>query len=281
MSAVFKSTSGRGAVNALVELSAGKHVFREGDLGTEMFIIHAGQVEILKTVEGVETQLAILERGDFFGEMSLLEELPRAATARALTDVKLLQINGSTFDQMLRSNPEIAVRMMRKLSRRLRQTDELLERSLAGDDGGPESAAAAGGFPARDAARTAEGPELLVHEPSGMEFHLATSSETTIGRKDAVTNIYPDVDLTPVDSQRSVSRRHAKIYRRGQRFFVSEDIGTMNGTFVNGQRLATGIPMELSDGDDVRVGLVDLKIRLVPEETSPAVAAPGSAADPS
>ena len=92
----------------------------------EMYIIHEGRIEILKQIQGEQRQLAVLEKGDFFGEMSILEDLPRTASARAIGDVKLLLINGATFDQMLRTNPEIAVRMMRKLSRRLRETDRML-----------------------------------------------------------------------------------------------------------------------------------------------------------
>ena len=240
----------------LVEVPGGEHVFREGDLGTEMYIIHSGQVEIVKRVGEQEQQLALLEKGDFFGEMSLLEELPRAASARALTDAKLLEINGSTFDRMLRNNPEIAVRMMRKLSRRLRQTDELLQQAL-----GTTETEASAGFPVADRQRPL-GRERLVHEKSGMELHLSASSETTLGRKDPVTGIYPDVDLTPLDNQRSISRRHAKIHRRGDRFFLCEDIGTMNGTFVNGERLETGVPGEVRDGDEVRIGVVELTLRL-------------------
>jgi CRP-like cAMP-binding protein len=263
---VFKTGSGRGGApgHHVVDFAAGEYIFREGDLGTEMFIVHAGKVEILKQIEGEEKQLAVLERGDFFGEMSLLEELPRAAAARAESDVRLLQINGSTFDQMLRANPEIAVRMMRKLSRRLRQTDEMLERTMAGPH---EAAAAVAGIPMRDAPADVFGPEFLVHEKSGMEFHLASGDESTLGRRDPVTGIYPEVDLTPVDSQRSVSRRHAKIFRRAGKLYVSEDIGTMNGTFVNGDRLETGVPSEVNDGDEVRVGLVDLRLRFADDDT--------------
>jgi pSer/pThr/pTyr-binding forkhead associated (FHA) protein len=106
------------------------------------------------------------------------------------------------------------------------------------------------------------GPERLVHAPSGMEFSLSRGSETTIGRKDAVTGIYPDIDLTPVDGQRSVSRRHAKIYRRGPKFFLSEEIGTMNATFLNGARLETGVPGELRPGDEVRCGVVALRFEV-------------------
>ena len=104
----------------------------------------------------------------------------------------------------------------------------------------------------------AEGGEKLIHA-SGMVFPLALSPETMIGVKDPVSGIYPDIDLTPVDPQRSVSRRHAKIYRRGSMFFVAEEIGTMNLTCVNGMRLDTGVPVRIHAGDNLRFGLVDLQ----------------------
>ena len=257
---VFKTTSnaGRKGPGAMaVEFGAGDTIFREGDLGTEMYIIHEGKVEILNRLGDEDRVLAVLEKGDFFGEMSVLEDLPRAATARALTDARLLQINGSTFDQMLQSNPEIAVRMMRKLSRRLRETDELLKTSF-GNRQSPISSE----IPSLAAQRTAEGPERLVHVGSGMEFPLSQGPETTVGRRDPVTGIFPDVDLTPVDSQRSVSRRHAKIYRRGAKFFLSEEIGTMNSTFLNGNRLETGVPGEINPGAELRFGVVVLRLEV-------------------
>lgn len=258
---VFKTTGRKGSDGYAVEHAAGEYIFREGELGTEMYIIHEGQVEILNRVGEEEALLALLEKGDFFGEMSLLEELPRAASARALTATRLLQINGATFDQMLRDNPEIAVRMMRKLSRRLRETDDLLKGALAAA-GRPAASAREMPLPDRDAEMPGEGPERLVHGASGMQFPLSTSSETTIGRKDPVTGIYPDIDLTPVDGQRSISRRHAKIYRRGAKFFLSEEIGTMNSTFLNGARLDTGVPAEMKAGDETRFGVVVLRFEV-------------------
>ena len=100
-------------------------------------------------------------------------------------------------------------------------------------------------------------PQKLIHA-SGMEFPLSASSETLVGRRDPVTGIHPDVDLTPIDTQRSTSRRHAKVYRRGGKFFVCEEIGTMNGTFVNGERVETGVPVETRPGDEVQFGLVKM-----------------------
>ncbi len=245
---------GAGRKGYAVELKAGQYVFREGDLGTEMYIINEGKVEILNQVGDEEEQiLAVLEKGDFFGEMSVLEDLPRAASARAVTDLRLLQINGSTFDQLLQGNPEIAVRMMRKLSRRLRETDEMLKTLHGG------TKITSREMPRPVVQTTVEGPERLLHAPSGMEFHLSNGSETTIGRKDPVTGIYPDIDLTPVDNQRSVSRRHAKVYRRGSKYFFGEEIGTMNSTFLNGRRMDTGIPAEIKPGDELRCGVVVLR----------------------
>jgi pSer/pThr/pTyr-binding forkhead associated (FHA) protein len=95
-----------------------------------------------------------------------------------------------------------------------------------------------------------------------MEFPLSTGPESSIGRRDPVTGIYPDIDLTPIDNQRSVSRRHAKVYRRGTKFFFGEEIGTMNATFVNGKRLETGVPAEVRSGDELRCGVVVLRFEI-------------------
>ena len=66
----------------VVEYRADSIIVSQGDLGREMYVIHEGKVEITRTSGDGTTSLAILEKGDFFGEMSLLEYLPRSATAR-------------------------------------------------------------------------------------------------------------------------------------------------------------------------------------------------------
>ena len=258
---VFKTT-GRPPARAYksLDLAEGEWVFEEATLGTEMYIVQEGRVEILKKVGDEDRQLTVLEKGDFFGEMALLEGLPRAAGVRALTALKLLEINGATFNKMLRDNPEIAVRMMRKLSRRLRETDALL-REL-GAEQIPQGPPAPPEPPAPEDPEAEAVPEHLVHKKSGMDFFFARGTETSVGRRDPVTGIYPDVDLSPVDGQRSISRRHAKIFRRGEKYFLSEEIGTMNGTFVNGERLETGVPAEVKPGDELRFGVVEVEFRL-------------------
>ncbi|MDX1643531.1 MAG: cyclic nucleotide-binding domain-containing protein [Thermoanaerobaculia bacterium] len=259
----MSESSSKAGAQHLVEVPAGEYVFREGDLGTEMFIVHRGRVEILKRVgeAGGETQLAVFEQGDFFGELSLLDDHPRSASVRALEDTLLIPVSGASFIQMLSENPEIAVRMMRKLSRRLRHTDRLLQQAL--DERPEKLPPPAAPPPASPAARPTPARAtrlVLVHGASGEEFELAPGPETTIGRGDPVTGIEPDIDLTAIDTQRSSSRRHAKLLRRGDRHFLVEEIGTMNGTFVNGRRLDTGKPVEIEAGDKLRFGVLELAL---------------------
>ena len=256
MTVVLKSGGASDFEDYLARIPAGGVIFDEGDIGTEMFVIQSGSVEIFKRVKGAEKKIATLEKGDFFGEMSILEEVPRTALARAKTDVELVRINQSTFDEMLRHNGEIAVRMLRKLSRRLRETTKLLEQST-------------GIAPSIDEAsdiftRAGERHEIyrLIADSTAEEFYLNRDTETTMGRIDPVTGIRPDVDLTNLDTQRSVSRRHAKIVHSDNEFKIVEEIGTMNGTFVGGKRIATGTPVPIKDGDRIRCGLVDLTFRV-------------------
>jgi CRP-like cAMP-binding protein len=258
MKVVVKSGAPGAFTDYIARFSAGQSIFNEGEVGTEMFVIQSGTVEVYKrSRRGEEKSLAILEKGDFFGEMSILEDMPRTAAARAKTDCELVRINQSTFDEMLRHNAEIAVRMLRKLSRRLRETTKLLEQST-------------GVAPALDEsssdifAKVSERHDIfrLVAAVGGEEFFLNRDGETTVGRIDPVTGIKPDVDLAILDTQRSVSRRHSKIIREAGEFRVVEEIGTMNGTFVNGTRIVTGQPVTIKDGDRTRFGLVDLTFRV-------------------
>jgi len=256
MKAVFKTTGGKDPVNPnTATYSAGDVIFREGELGTEMYIIQDGEVDIIKHINDESHLLSKLEKGDFFGEMAVLESVARTADAVAITDVKALVINGARFDEMLRKNPEIAVRIIRKYSQRLREANELLERLVGREvdaDSGPIDPSLSP--PVEKAIR-----HRLVDVASGTAFFFSKAEETTIGRADPVTGILPDIDLTPVDNNRSVSRRHAKILRSGNEYHVLEEVGTVNGTYVNDMRIPTGVPVTLHNGDLLKIGLISMK----------------------
>ena len=98
-----------------------------------MFVIQAGKVRICKQVRDVEKTLVVIGPGEFFGEMSILNNQPRSATAIIDEDAKLLVIDPKTFEAMVRGNAEIAVRMIKKLAARLQEADEQIENLLLRD----------------------------------------------------------------------------------------------------------------------------------------------------
>jgi CRP/FNR family cyclic AMP-dependent transcriptional regulator len=115
------------------EVPRGTVLFRENDPGREMYIIQSGKVKISKKVRNLEKTLAILGKGDFFGEMSILNNKPRSATAEVVEDARLLVIDPQTFETMLRGNAEIAIRMIKNLAARLQEADRQIENLLLRD----------------------------------------------------------------------------------------------------------------------------------------------------
>jgi hypothetical protein len=364
----------------IVAFDPGERIFTEGDIGTTMFVVQSGSVRLFREQDAQGKQLGTMEKGDFFGEMSVLEALPRTHSAEAIEKCELIEINSMTFDRMIRGNIEIAVRMLRKLSIRLRRSEKAIEELQqeiaarapvevpagvsempAGSAGAveppaerpaipqpevapPEVAAyspasshpsppqtvdpVAAGLPGTATEEPAPLPPEIpaapsdtaeplppapeppvpaepprpgppapdsepppAHKPlsfpaptrpvmpaatsprgqrrgprlsddSGNVIFPLSETESLIGRYDPVTETEPEVDLTPLDIKRSVSRRHARITVANGNFFITEEIGALNGTFVNGSRLATGRPSPLKEGDRVALGTVELVFHL-------------------
>lgn len=109
----------------------GKEVFQENDRGSEMYVIESGQVRLTrKTIRehrDVITTLAVLDKGDFFGEMALFGGRPRSATATCVGDVVLRAISRRDLEERVREDPKVAFYFLDRLSRRIRKTDELIE----------------------------------------------------------------------------------------------------------------------------------------------------------
>ena len=114
--------------------STGTVLFREGDRGEEMFILQSGKVKISKKIRGVEKTLATLEKGEFFGEMAILNDKPRSASAETIEDSDMLVIDRKTFETLLRSNVEIAIRFIKRLADRLRETNDQMEALMIRDN---------------------------------------------------------------------------------------------------------------------------------------------------
>jgi CRP/FNR family cyclic AMP-dependent transcriptional regulator len=105
--------------------SAGTTIFSQGDSGVGLYVIETGKVRITlaRDPDRAEEVLSTLGVGDVLGEMALLDELPRSATAEAIEDTTALLLPVWDFRGILRSYPEIALKLLGVLSRRLRKAE--------------------------------------------------------------------------------------------------------------------------------------------------------------
>lgn len=120
------------AANPLFEkygqtFDAGKVIFQEGDQGDHMYIIQTGAVRISKNVGGREHELAVLEKGDFFGEMAIVSRIARTATATAVNSTQLLAFDRQGFVGMIEKNAKIALNIIDKLCRRLQNANSQIQ----------------------------------------------------------------------------------------------------------------------------------------------------------
>lgn len=103
----------------------GDIVFQKDEPGQSLFIIEGGSVRIyIPGTQGADLTLAVIGPGDFFGDLSLLDDRPRSASAVAATDSVLLSLERSDFSQLLRSRPDAALAVLATIARRLRETDQ-------------------------------------------------------------------------------------------------------------------------------------------------------------
>jgi CRP/FNR family transcriptional regulator, cyclic AMP receptor protein len=107
-----------------------KVLFHAGDVGDAMYLIERGKVRIcVQATDGHEVTLTELGRGDFFGEMALLDGQQRSANAVIAEDARLAVLSRQHFLSFMRGSPDVALKMLTALVNRLRQTDELLRHS--------------------------------------------------------------------------------------------------------------------------------------------------------
>jgi CRP-like cAMP-binding protein len=116
-------------ITAERDFLAGEVIFKEGDAGDAFYAVIEGKVRISKGIKGAgEEALTILDKGSYFGEMALIDEFPRSASAIAHTDCRVLMMDKADFSQLLSRNKELACKLLwvfcKVLSQRLRDTNE-------------------------------------------------------------------------------------------------------------------------------------------------------------
>jgi len=260
-----------GSNESYVEVPAGIAVFKEGEVGAELYIIESGQVELVPRVGGV---LATLGPGDFLGEMSLLANQPHIVTALAKTRTRLLRIENAILADVLNQNGAIGVNLLRQLAarylqaaQRSRETGAAPAISRASKSEPPARAAdvptPVRNIPPADSVVTQPPPQRIALRVTGSGHTIAldpTRTEYLIGRPDPISGALPDIDLGSFDGNRTLSRRHARILRDGGQYFVREDSATTNGTHINGSRLSTGVSMPIKPGDKLYFGSIEVEL---------------------
>jgi CRP/FNR family cyclic AMP-dependent transcriptional regulator len=102
---------------------ANEVVFAEQDLGDEMYLVRSGRVSVLQDVGGEPTRVDVVTEGGHFGEMAIIDDSPRSATAVADEDSSLLVLHKNDFRSAVMDYPDIAFEVFRELTRRLRNSD--------------------------------------------------------------------------------------------------------------------------------------------------------------
>ncbi|NDF14548.1 cyclic nucleotide-binding protein [bacterium] len=112
----------------LEDFEDGACIFEEGETGRDLYIIQQGAVQIRKMAPQGPIDMAVFQKGDFFGDMSLLQSLPRYAGAYAIGKTRLLILKPAGFLMKIRRDPTFAFEMLQQLSYRVRvSNDRLME----------------------------------------------------------------------------------------------------------------------------------------------------------
>ncbi len=121
------------------DIEPGEAVVTQGEYGQSMFVIVSGLMEVIREQDGLQQVLAVLEPGDLFGELAILDRQPRSATVRAVTSGLLLRFERGSLARI----PQVAPKLIRNialiLSNRLRETNEMLLITLSGNRKAPAS----------------------------------------------------------------------------------------------------------------------------------------------
>jgi CRP-like cAMP-binding protein len=216
------------------DFAEGEMIFSEGDDSREAYLILSGRVEVLKASPAGPLCLAILGTGDLLGEMGLLEDQPRSATARALEPVATSAIEGEEFLHLILHKPEDGLALLRALFERLRSMNQRLAELNRGVEG------------AREIPRVMLYPLTPETEQAVAPAGLAvTRFPFRVGRRPASREEealgFNDVEL-PDAGARLVSLNHFAIDLGGPGDgpgVVIRDRGSRQGTEVNGARIGS------------------------------------------
>lgn len=243
-----------------VELDAGRVLIDFHQPIDALYRVESGTVRIEQA--GL-MHATIAGPGDFFGESALVPGSLPYVRAVAVTTVKLVKIPRTNLENVLASEPLLAATLARSLSTHLvslRQAVSTTSR-IPPDSSStlpPITRVPVSIPPVLRNATTAIGSRYqLRHGTLDIPLPLERGN-LLIGRPDPTTGTVPEIDLSPLDIARGLSRRHARLWRSDAGITLREEPRVANGTWVNNRRLNPGESLVLQPGDQLRFGAIEL-----------------------
>ncbi|HEV7126085.1 MAG TPA: Crp/Fnr family transcriptional regulator [Ktedonobacterales bacterium] len=190
---------------------AGEVIFHRGDPGQIMYLIRRGKVKIsLTSVDGQEVALALLGRGEYFGELALLDGQPRSADTIAIEEVEAFWLQRADFIRTVTHHPHIAIEVMNVLARRLRLTDEMVQDLLFLDVHG-RVAKKLIELTETHGVRTAEGIRIEMRLTQGELATMVGASRESVNK---VMGYLTERQYVTTDKHRTTVTRLAELRRR-------------------------------------------------------------------
>jgi len=232
----------------IYEYSKGDIIFTEGDEQNNFYIINTGRVQLKLNRNNLI--LIALGKGDFFGEESLNNGQDAMFTVEVMEDASIIKIPYPALVEMMKKSREISLKIVKKLSEKnLKILDYLFqmkEQDITSSEQDVQPAVEEESADLLDPSIQA----FLVIQRSNRVVQI-THKTTFLGRRDYTSGFTPDIDLTKEDEEKYISRKHAKIQYSNDRFYISEEAGAINGTFLNGEKMKTGVKYELNNEDEL------------------------------
>jgi hypothetical protein len=216
----------------------GQVLFREGDPADSVFRLLSGAVDILRELDGDPILLGTVGAGQFIGEMGVVENRPRSATARAASEVEVEILTPTEFIDQIVGSPRAARELIQRLSQRLREADDRIvndERRRGGAHGTRNEADSQTALKlVNNAYLAAKNPWLQrqFHAPLGLGDLPFVVGRGTVARE-GLPPLQPDLKLNDTVPFR-LSRNHFMIEKRNGSYYVRDLCSTL-GTIVNGE----------------------------------------------
>ncbi len=239
----------------------GDVIYEKGDLQTDFYIINKGKVQL--KIEENNLILTTLTKGDFFGEESLNSDHIAAYTVDVIEDSNIIEIPYVYLVDMMKKNTKIALKILKKLSEKnlkILNNTLLMKKKIVIVDKEEE-----------DANEETHDDAIAEKLPSDIKAYLIIQrsnrivqlikKKTFLGRRDYTTGFIPDVDLTREDEEKYISRKHSSISYISDKFYIAEEPGSVNGTYLNGNKLNTSVKYELKNGDELTLCHLNLKFK--------------------